>query len=156
MTLQGKLIGIFVKENIPPGLPASKTIEIIRAQGAFISVAHPFDTYRKGHWDHNDLLDIVGYIDAIEVFNSRCLSPQFNQQAQDFAMQHKLLGTVGSDSHSLLEVGAASFIMPDFNDSSSLKQSLQTAQAQVKLSSPWVHFFSRYAAFRKRVATKSA
>lgn len=152
MTQQGELIGIFLNELVPAGLPALKTIQILREQGAFISVSHPFDTFREGHWGQADLLEIVDIIDAIEVFNSRCLSPRFNQRAKAFSQHYQLLGTVGSDAHTLREVGAATLTLPEFADPASLKQALNEAQAQLHLSPPWVHFCSRYAAWRKRQA----
>jgi hypothetical protein len=152
MTRQGELLGMFVKEHIPAGLTAQETIDILRAQGCFISVSHPFDVFRKGHWEENDLLDILPQIDAIEVFNARCMDPKFNNRAREFASVHNLRGTVGSDSHSLMEIGTASLSLPDFVDAESLKNSLLSAKQNIRLSPPWVHFFSRYAAWRKRLA----
>jgi predicted metal-dependent phosphoesterase TrpH len=152
MTRQGELLGMFMSELIPPGMPAMKTIELLRAQGAFISVSHPFDTFREGGWELSDLAEITPYIDAIEVFNSRCMWPRFNTHAADYAMQHNLLSTVGSDSHSTSELGTATLILPEFNDTASLKVALRTAQFSTHYSGPWVHFYSRYAAWRKRAA----
>jgi predicted metal-dependent phosphoesterase TrpH len=150
MTQQGELLGIFIKEKIPASLSALKTIELLRSQGAFISVSHPFDAFRRGHWEVNDLLKIISYIDAIEVFNSRCLLPQFNTRARVFSQLNKLLGTVGSDAHSIGEVGKATLSLPDFVDATSLKQALSLAQPHVQLSGPWVHLYSRYSSWRKR------
>jgi len=149
LTRQGELLGIFVKESVPAGLSAIETVQMLRDQGSFISVSHPFDALRKGHWNLDDLLEIIAYIDAIEVFNSRCLSPQSNQQAMDFAREHNLLATVGSDAHSLSEVGSATLTLPEFNGPASLRQALVNAQSRVRLSSLWVHIFSRYASWRK-------
>jgi hypothetical protein len=127
-----------------------QTIEILRSQDAFISVSHPFDVFRSGHWELDNLLKIVPYIDAIEVFNSRCMFPRFNTQAQEFALQHHLLGTVGSDSHHISEIGTATLSLPDFIDAAGLKTALAVAQPHLRLSAPWVHFYSRRAAGQKR------
>ncbi len=151
LTAQGELLGIFVKELVPPSLPAVETIELLRSQGAFVSVAHPFDTMRKGHWASDDLLAILPLVDALEVFNSRCIAPQANQQALDFARQHQMPGIVGSDAHSLKEVGASTLTLPEFDDADSLKQALLQARAITHMSPPWVHFYSRYAAWRKKM-----
>ena len=151
MTQQGELIGIFVREPVSAGLPALKTIEILRAHGAFISIAHPFDIYRKGYWELSDLQSIIEMVDAVEIFNARCIHPQANLWAKKFALKQHLPTMVGSDAHSLVEVGAATLTMPDFNDPASLKQALAVAQAHVHLSPPWVHLYSRYAAWQKRV-----
>jgi predicted metal-dependent phosphoesterase TrpH len=153
MTRQGELLGIFVKEQVPAGLSASDAIDLLRSQGAFISVSHPFDALRQGHWEKDDLLNIVSSIDAIEVFNSRCLNPQFNSLARDFSQQYQLLGTVGSDAHSIGEVGIATLSLPDFYDAATLRYALTQAQPHVRLSSPFVHFHSRYAKWRKQSAS---
>ena len=150
MTQQGELLGYFLKEQVQAGLSPMETIKILRSQGAFISVSHPFDDFRSGHWSSENLMNIVPYIDAIEVFNSRCLFRRFNTRAKNFAQEHALLGTVGSDSHYAGEVGSATLSLPDFNDAASLKDALATAQPHLKLSSPWVHFYSRQAAWQKK------
>ena len=150
MTQEGELLAAFVKEKVPAGLPPLEAIQILRAQDAFISVSHPFDALREGHWETNALLDILPYVDAIEIFNARCMSPEFNTRAADFAQQHALLGTVGSDAHTAGEIGTATLSLPAFDDSVSLKKALLLGQPNVRLSSPWVHLFSRYAAWRKR------
>ncbi len=155
MTQQGELLAIFVKELIPAGLPALKAIELLRSQDAFISVSHPFDFIRQGHWEEADLLEILPSIDAIEVFNSRCLNPQSNTLARNFAQQHHLLGTVGSDSHSTGEVGTSTLTLPDFHDAASLRAALAHSQEYVRLSNPFVHFHSRYAKWCKRSSTTS-
>jgi hypothetical protein len=149
MTRQGELLGIFIQEQIPAGLSALKTIELLRSQGAFISVSHPFDAFREGHWEMNDLLNLVSHIDAIEVFNSRCLRRKFNTRALSFSQNYKLLGTVGSDAHTIGELGKATLTLPDFDDAATLKHALTQAHPHVRLSSPWVHFYSRYASWRK-------
>jgi len=149
-TQHGELLGIFMKELVPAHLSALETIEILRSQGAFISVSHPFDLFRSGHWELENLVKIVPYIDAIEIFNSRCMFNRFNKLAQEFARQHYLLGTVGSDSHHTSEIGTATLTLPDFYDAISLKDALAQSQPDVRLSPPWVHFYSRQAARQNR------
>ncbi len=151
MTLGGELLAFFVREHVPPGLPPEETIARLREQGAFISVAHPFDDFRKGHWALPDLLLILPLVDAIETFNARCMRPQANQQAQAFAQEYHLLGTVGSDAHTTGELGKAHLLMPDFRDATSFKQALAQAQERVSLSLPWIHFTSRYAVWMKKL-----
>jgi predicted metal-dependent phosphoesterase TrpH len=80
------------------------------------------------------------------------MDPQFNKRADEFAKRHNLIGTVGSDSHSLGEVGTASLSLPQFNDTARLKEALTMAHQNIRLSPPWVHFYSRYAAWRKKFA----
>lgn len=151
ITTRGELIGYFMSEWVPPGLEPMAAIHRLRAQGAVISVAHPFDTVRSQHWSKEDLLAIAPHVDAIETFNARCMNDKPNQQAAAFALQHDLLSTVGSDAHSLWEVGRASLYMPSFNDSAGFLQALHSAQPETQLSPSFVHLFSRYAAGVKRM-----
>jgi predicted metal-dependent phosphoesterase TrpH len=154
MTKEGELLAFFVNKEVPAKLSAQKTLDLLHAQGAFISVSHPFDSLRKGHWLPEDLINILDGIDAIEVFNSRCMMPEANTQAASFALRHNLLGTVGSDSHILMEVGRSTLVLPDFEDPASLRSSILQAEYHTRLSPPWVHFFSRYASWRIRYSQR--
>jgi len=150
MTSQGELLAFFVEEEVPPKLIPEEAINRLRSQGAFISVSHPFDRYRSGHWEEADLLEIMPLVDAIEVFNARCMLADFNQQAQAFAREHALAGTVGSDAHAAFEIGRAVLSLPEFHDARGLREALLSAKQQTRLSSPWVHFTSRYAVWYKK------
>ena len=150
MTTKGEILAAYVEEEIPPGLSPQETIARLRAQGAFISVSHPFDRMRNGHWALPDLLEILPLVDAIETFNARCMWPGFNTQAQRLARQHGIPGTVGSDAHALFELGRATLLLPPFQDGESLRAALREAiPGKLTLSMPWVHFTSRYAVWRK-------
>jgi len=150
LTTQGELLAAFVKEEIPARLTPLETIRRLRAQGAFISVSHPFDGHRG--WELDDLLEIVPLIDAVEVFNARCFSESYNQRAAEFSGQHNLIGTVGSDAHTARELGrAVSVLEGDFHNAETLKSMLRTAGARTKLSSPLVHFSSRWAVTVKKL-----
>lgn len=149
MTEQGELLAAFVREEVPRGLPPLEAIRRLRQQGAFISVSHPFDFTRSGSWKLADLEKIAPLVDAIEVFNARCLQAAFNHQAQVFARLHGLAGTVGSDGHAAFEIGAAYLLMPEFEDALSLRRALKQAQVVGRLSPPWAHFASVYARWVK-------
>ena len=149
MTTQGELLCAFVQECLPPGLYPMEAISRLRSQGAFISVSHPFDNTRNGSWRPEDLLSIAPHVDAIEVFNSRCITAQANKQAHDFAAQQNLPGTVGSDAHTLRELGRSVLILPDFSDAAGLRNVIIQAQHQARLSSPFIHITSRWAVWQK-------
>lgn len=151
MTTKGELLAAFVKEPIPRGLTPTEAIKILREQGAFISVSHPFDSMRSGVWDVDELQKIAPLVDAIEVFNSRCWSMEKNQMAADFAAANSLLGTVGSDAHSSFELGRSTLILSEFNDAIELKAVIGSAKLDVKMSPFWVHFISTWAKWSKKV-----
>jgi PHP domain-containing protein len=51
-TLDGHLIGLYLSERVPPGLPARETIRPIHDQGGLAVAAHPFHPLRgvvRGH-----------------------------------------------------------------------------------------------------------
>ena len=150
MTTRGEILAAFVKEEIPAGLTPQETIRILKAQGAFISVSHPYDTHRKGGWMEADLLEIIPHVDAIEVFNSRCMDPRFNHRAKAFAEKHNLPGTVGSDAHGAFEVGKSVMLLDPFEGPDGMRNVIRQAKVQTRLSPWWVHLVSRYASIKKK------
>jgi len=154
MTTHGELLAAFVKEHIPPHLTPFEAIARLRGQGAFISVSHPFDLQRHG-WQLADLMEIAPLVDAIEIFNARCLNPRMNRQAAEFARLHQLAGTAGSDAHTLGELGRATLLLPPFSSADELRQVIRQGQVQARLSPPWVHLSSTYAKLVKRFQRSS-
>lgn len=151
MTTQGELLGYFMKETIPAGLTPDETLKRLRDQGAVISVSHPFDRLRKGAWHEADLLRIIDRVDAIEVFNARCMFAEDNVKAAAFAERHHLVGTVGSDAHSRAEYGRATMIMQPFDDAEGFIDSLRAAQMTNRYSSWLVHVHSKTAKWSKKL-----
>lgn len=150
MTTRGEILAAYVQEEIPAGLTPQETIKILKEQGAFISVSHPFDRLRKGSWQEKDLLEIIEQVDAIEIFNSRCMNPMFNVQAKQFAEKYNLAGTVGSDAHAAFEVGKSIMALDQFEGSEEMRKVIRQAKYQTKLSPWWVHFVSRYASIKNK------
>jgi predicted metal-dependent phosphoesterase TrpH len=150
-TTRGEILAAFVTEEIPGGLSPQDTIKCLRDQGAFISVSHPFDI-RSGAWALEDLEQIAPLVDAVEVFNARCIKPEANQLALRFAQEHGLPGTAGSDAHAAFELGAARLDLPEFKTADELRNVIRQAIPRGHLSPFWVHFFSRFARIRKELA----
>ena len=151
MTTQGEILAAYVKDEIPAGLSPRETVRLLKEQGSFISISHPFDVARSGHWQLDDLLEILPDVDAIEVYNSRCWLPGFNRQAKKFADRMNLPGTVGSDAHSLLELGRAVLLLEGFEGPDGMRKVIRDGKSLVKWSPPWFHLFSRYAVIKKRL-----
>src|SRR5688572_5005198 len=143
-TTRGEILAAFVSEEIPKGLTPQETIRLLKEQGAFISVSHPFDRWRSGHWQEEDLLEILPQVDAIEVYNSRCMLPEFNQKAHRFAEKHNLAGTVGSDAHAAFELGQSLMELELFEGPEGLRRVLRQGIPKVKRSPGWVRLTSRY------------
>jgi hypothetical protein len=152
MTTQGEILAYFVRESIPAGLTPDETIRHLRDQGAVISVSHPMDRLRKGAWQKEDLLRIVDQVDAIEIFNARCMFGQDNDKALAFAEAHNLIGTVGSDAHIRPEYGRSMTVMRPFeNDPEDFLDALRTADYIKRLSGYYVHFGSKAAKWAKKL-----
>ena len=151
MTTKGEILAAFVQEEIPARLSPQETIARLKEQGAFISVSHPFDELRKGGWKENDLLEILPFVDAIEVYNSRCMFPRFNRRAREFAEKHNIAGTVGSDAHAAFEVGRSLLLLDQFEGPEGLRKVIRGAKIQVKWSPWWFHLTSRYASIEKEI-----
>jgi hypothetical protein len=151
MTTKGEILAAFMIEEIPRGLSPSETIKRLRDQGAFISVSHPFDSWRNGAWKLEDLLEIIPLVDAIEVFNARCTNAVDNQKAANFALEYHIPGTAGSDAHAAFELGKARLVLPEFSGPDELRKAIREGQVQGGLSPIWVHFASYYARWRKMV-----
>jgi predicted metal-dependent phosphoesterase TrpH len=92
-------------------------------------------------------------VDAIEIFNSRCMLPSFNRCALQFAEAHHLMGTVGSDAHAAFELGRSLVLLDPFDGPDDLRKVIRTARYQMRASPPWVHLTSRYATLRKKIRT---
>ncbi len=128
---------------------------ILEQQVSLASARASFDRLRKGAWKEHDLLRIIDQVDAIEVFNARCMFAADNHKALQFAQKHKLLGTVGSDSHTRREYGTALTLMPPFEDTAEgFLAALQDAEYDNKLSSWLVHFGSKFSKWSKKLGLK--
>lgn len=155
MTTQGEILAYFVRETIPAGLTPEVTIQRLRDQGAVISVSHPFDRLRRGAWREDDLARIIEKVDAIEIFNARCVFPEDNARAQAFARQHDVIGTAGSDAHIRPEYGRAMTVVRPFeHDPEDFRDALQSAEYVMRLSSRYVHFGSTAAKWSKKLGLK--
>ena len=100
-----------------------------------------------------DLLNILPHVDAIEVYNSRCMFPGFNKAAKRFAEKHNIPGTVGSDAHAAFEVGRSLLVLDQFEGPDEMRKVIRTGIPRVKWSPPWFHLASRYATIRKKMKT---
>lgn len=69
-TVEGEIIGLYLKETIPGGIGLDEAIASIKHQGGLVYLPHPYERFRKG-LAHNSVERIVKDIDIVEVFNGR-------------------------------------------------------------------------------------
>jgi predicted metal-dependent phosphoesterase TrpH len=153
LTTYGEILAFFVREWVPPRLSPQETLERLHAQGAVISVSHPFDRHRTG-WTETMLESLRPQLDAVEGFNARTLHQSDNEKASRFAARYALPTTAGSDAHIGLEIGAAYLEMPPFTTAEEFRARLPQAKLHGRLSPAWTHFFSRINTWRGRLGLK--
>jgi hypothetical protein len=151
MTTRGEILAFYVSREIPSGLSPQETINCLRDQGAFISVSHPFDTWRSGSWNMEHLVEIISQVDSVEVFTARCMVPHGNLRASQFAQKYDIAGTAGSDAHAAFEIGTARLELPTFASPEELRAVIKNGKVGDRRSLLWIHLFSRYASLRKKV-----
>jgi predicted metal-dependent phosphoesterase TrpH len=148
-TMDGEVIGYFLSEEIPGKLPALETVRLIKEQGGLVCVPHPFDTMRGSAIERRALDEILSVVDIIETFNARSINHRHNTMARQFAAQHKLIASAGSDAHTPNEIGKTYVEMPDFDGKDGFRNALAQGKIVGHYSSILVHVSSRWAQIRK-------
>lgn len=150
---EGEILGLFLTEEIPKGLSARETIARIKHQGGVVGVPHPFDYLRRA-LRQNAMLALIDQIDFIEGLNARMVFSAHNDKAREFAAEHDLPVSAGSDAHSSWEVGMVWVEVPPFEGPSDFLLALRQGRLAGKLSTPLVHLISRYAHLRRAFGWK--
>jgi predicted metal-dependent phosphoesterase TrpH len=128
-TEEGEVIGLNLKRNIPEGLPLVHTCKLIKKQGGFLIVPHPFDRMRSGIG--RGIEKIVRYIDAVEVFNARTLFGKFNKDSLEFAERHKLPKIAGSDAHFGKEMGSAYTVVDSEKRKGAILKAIKSGRTRI-------------------------
>ena len=124
---QGEVIGLFLAEEIPRGMPFGDTLAAIHAQDGLAYLPHPFDRMHAIP-DAATLRRHLDEIDVFEVYNARLLFDAYNDEALRFARKYNLTMGAGSDAHVLQGVGTGALRMREFHDREEFLASLGTAQ----------------------------
>ncbi len=144
------VIGLYLTRPIPKGTPARETIEEIRAQGGIPYLPHPFARGKGGGGRFVE--ELAPLVDVIEVFNARLHPGHLNELAAPVARRFGRLESVGSDAHTVREIGRARLQLPRHdNDAESLRRALTRGSWTGKLSSNLVHLASTWAKIRKQL-----
>jgi glycosyltransferase involved in cell wall biosynthesis len=123
---QGEVIGLFIEEKISRGGTLQEVIAEIKRQGGLVYVPHPFDRLHAVP-DYPHLLDVLGDVDAIEVFNPRVAISSFNEEAVRFAEKYRIVCGAGSDAHVTAGLGSVRIRMRDFDGPDEFLESLRDA-----------------------------
>ena len=154
-TAQGDLIGLFLKEKIGSRLDIVESIRLIHAQGGLALLPHPFDQIRREAVGAATAELVKDKIDFLEVFNSRCLLGNDNQAALEFAQNNKIPGYVGSDAHTIEELGRAVCVLKTHeavglaDDPAAFRLALEEATFQKKSSGLLPHLKTKFDKLRR-------
>lgn len=152
-TKDGEVLGLFLAADVPPGLPAEETIDRIHAQGGLAGAPHPFDPLRSGLGAEH-LRAVYDKLDFVECLNARMVRNHDNDRAREFAVEHNMPMTAASDAHSPREVGRCFVEMPGYQTPHQFLESLRRGRLSGRISSPFVHWISRYATIRRKLGWK--
>lgn len=97
-TLDGEIVGLYLKKKVRPGMTAAETAIEIRKQGGLIYIPHPFETVRKG-LPLDKLSRITDLVDIIETDNGRAVFQNKGALAKEWALMHRVAGAASSDAH---------------------------------------------------------
>jgi predicted metal-dependent phosphoesterase TrpH len=150
LTPYGEIMGMFLEETIPSGLPVAETISRIRAQGGLVCIPHPFDVLRSSALRSHTIEEIADQIDILEVLNARVMLPQNSAKARAFARKRGIIQGAGSDAHTLMEIGNAYVEMPEFNGKDDFLDALRQGKIRGHMTNPVIHFASVWTKLRKR------
>jgi len=124
---EGEVIGLFLREEIPRGMPFADTVAAIKAQDGLVYVPHPFDRMHSIP-EPATLQRHLADIDVFEVYNARLLFEAYNEEALRFARKYNLTPGAGSDAHVLQGVGTGALRMRAFHGPEEFLLSLRSAQ----------------------------
>ena len=148
----GEITGLFLQEAIPRGLSSLETVQRIRGQGGLVSIPHPFDHFRRSVINRQALEQILPYVDIIEAFNARNTFQRDNETALALALQHDILISSVSDSHTSLEVGHSYVETPDFDHRPlDLMEALSRGRLVRRPITPLIHVVTTLTKIRKHL-----
>ena len=117
MTSEGEIIGLFLNQEIKPFQSPEKTVDEIKKQHGIVYIPHPYDEKRyKTVLADTALQRIRKLVDCIECHNGRNISSLYDKKQMEIAVKYDLRKVIGSDAHTIFEVGynyMESSIAPD-------------------------------------------
>jgi len=152
----GHILGLFLTEEVPPGLSAAETIARINEQGGVAIIAHPFANRAFGPFGLKSLGKRVGDVafQALEVYNSSPYLIYANRlAAKAFTGGQGWAATGGSDAHVLKAIGKG-YTRFRGTTAADLRRSLEeletTACATRQGMSIAMRYFVRYPQIRRQ------
>lgn len=131
------LIGLFLTERIPRGLPMDEVAARIRAQGGIVYAPHPYAYVTKRRERVTRLLQVA---DLFEAINSRAFWPAWNRLATAHGQTARVPIAAGTDAHFPWEFGRAYTEMPAFRTAEEFRAVMSHAAPRLnQRASAFVH-----------------
>ncbi|MBN2074988.1 MAG: PHP domain-containing protein [Dehalococcoidales bacterium] len=151
LTDYGEIMGMFLKETIPSNITVDEAISRIKDQGGLVCLPHPFDPLRGLTMDMEEVDKLAPRVDIVEVFNARSPINSTADKALDYALRHNIPATVGSDSHTLGEIGRTFVEIDDFETPDQLLEVLKNGRISQHKASIFVHFSSTITKIKRKI-----
>jgi predicted metal-dependent phosphoesterase TrpH len=151
----GHILGLFLKEQVPPGLSAGETLKRIKEQGGITVAPHPFQSVR---WQHptEAVMDGIGpkvlikekqNIDAIEVINASPGMGKINIKANLINKTILFKAETGSSDAHIPEVISKAYTVFEGKTAEDLRRAILSGQTQA-ISGRWTKWvFLKYIFF---------
>lgn len=151
-TSSGEVMGLFLREAVPPRLPVEEAVARIKGQGGLVAIPHPCESLRKSlSLDRDRLQALLPDIAMIEVFNARTPLPWDTARARRLARRLGLPSTAGSDAHTPGEIGSTYVEMAEFAGPQDFLQALARGRIVGRRASPLVHLLTAWAKLKYRL-----
>jgi predicted metal-dependent phosphoesterase TrpH len=134
------VIGLFIRDHVPNGLPLTVTARLIKAQGGIVYAPHPYAYILNPSKRARSLASVA---DILEVFNARAFYAPWNRRADALASETGIAKGVGSDAHMPWEIGRVFNEVAPFADGPSLVAALEKAgRPSTQPTNAMIHFLS--------------
>lgn len=132
-TREGEIIGLFIKQRLPPYLAPEEVMDLIHGMGGLTYLPHPLDRSRS-HFSAERVVELADRIDIIETYNPWC-DGTANQAATRLADELGKVAATGSDSHAARELGRSWMEIANYTSPQDFLEKLRFARHIVTASS---------------------
>lgn len=114
MTTGGEIIGLYLKETIPPGLTPEETIAAIQAQNGVVYIPHPYEEKRRRSvLKESYIVENLHNIDCMECHNGRNTKKSHSQKQKKMTEDYGIMPIIGEDAHTIWEIGCNTILVDE-------------------------------------------
>lgn len=144
MTTEGEIAGLFLKNEIKRNMSPDDTINEIIRQGGLVYIPHPYDKKRNKTVLRLESIERNREkITFIECHNGRNISEDYSLKQNEIAERLNLTKVIGSDAHTMIELGRNYMIVPEFNDRDTFINAVKNAVFNKKKCIGFSHYITK-------------